>query len=127
MVINDSDEEAKVAPRKGKSKASSRAGSALPPKRASSRTAKPLAKSQPLFLDSDDEDAIPEDEDKAAASDDDELTLRSSAGTNTRSKATQRTTQAPANIKPAPILADDDSDDGVFKGFKGKTRRTRKR
>ncbi|KAF9466695.1 proline-rich protein [Collybia nuda] len=122
MVMNDSDEE--VAPRKGKNKPRSRAGSAASSNKTSTRNSR-LKKSQPLFLDSDDDVGIPEEEDEAVGSDDDVLTLRSNAGTNVRSK---RTTHAPTRAakKPVPILVDDDSDDGaVFKGFTGKTRRAR--
>ncbi|KAG6917214.1 hypothetical protein DXG01_003419 [Tephrocybe rancida] len=125
LVIDDSDEE--IAPiRKAKSKASSRANSTAQTKRTATRS-KPPAKSQQLFLDDDDDDddddviqsftsadnEVPEDSDE-------EQTLRST-------RTSMRNTQKPptrAARKPAPILVDDDSDDGaVFKGFKGKTRR----
>ncbi|RDB24208.1 Nibrin [Hypsizygus marmoreus] len=125
-VVNDSDsDESEIVPRKGRAKPASSAGSAVPTKR-TSRSTKSSAKSQPLFVDSDEEnsdvrmqnDDIPEDSDE-------EQTLRSTAPTNTRSRGTQRTTRAPTRAKKAaPILVDDDSDDGaVFKGFKAKQRR----
>jgi hypothetical protein len=117
LIINDSDEEVIAAPRRGKSKAFSRARSAIaaPPKKPTTRSAR-VDKTNPLFLDSDDEDVIQEEvEAQLAASDDDTQTLMSSAGT-TRAKALSR------KKKPVPILADDDSDDGVFKGFRSKKR-----
>jgi len=117
MIINDSDEE--EVPLKGKFKASSRASSAVPLKRASTRSKAPF-KSAPLFLESDeDERQVADDDNEAVPEDsDEEQTLRS-----TRTKGTQRTARAPVK-KPAPILVDDDSDDGaVFKGFKGKQKR----
>ncbi|KAG6833175.1 hypothetical protein H0H87_010563 [Tephrocybe sp. NHM501043] len=123
MVIDDSDDE--IAPiRKGKTKASasSRASSAIPPKRTA--RSKAPAQSQPLFLDDDDDDEIQSfdnDEDDMPEASDEEQTLRS-----TRTRSTQRpTARGPAKKPtPAPILVDDDSDDGaVFKGFKGKTRK----
>ncbi|KAF8063523.1 proline-rich protein [Lyophyllum atratum] len=117
MIINDSDEE--EVPRRGRSKASSRAGSAIPPKRASTR-AKAPAKSAPLFLESDeDEIQVADDDDEAVLEDsDEERTLRS-----TQTNGARRTVRAPVR-KIAPILVDDDSDDGaVFKGFKGKQKR----
>ncbi|KAF5378152.1 hypothetical protein D9615_007618 [Tricholomella constricta] len=124
QVINDSDdEEVVVVPRKGRAKAPSRSGSAVPTKRASTRS-KASTKSQPLFMDSDEDDDeiqhINEDNESAPVDSDDDQTLRS-----TRTRGTQRTTRATSK-KPAPILVDDDSDDGaVFKGFKGKQTRRR--
>jgi hypothetical protein len=118
LIINDSDEEVIAAPRRGKSRVSSRAGSvAAPSKKATTRSTKVSVKTNPLFVDSDDEDVIQEEvEAQLAASDDDTQTLMSSVGTTTRAKA------LPKTKKPVPILADDDSDDGVFKGFRSKKR-----
>ncbi|KAH0580358.1 hypothetical protein H2248_001859 [Termitomyces sp. 'cryptogamus'] len=122
MVIDDSDED--IAPiRRGKSKVSSRATSAVPPKRTSARSKAP-AKSQPLFLEEDeDEDGVQASNNGGDVPDDsdDEQTLRS-----TRTRSTQKPpAKAKASTRKAvPILVDDDSDDGaVFKGFKGKRRR----
>ncbi|GLB42770.1 hypothetical protein LshimejAT787_1202190 [Lyophyllum shimeji] len=105
MIIDDSDEE--DAPRMGKSRVSSRASSAVPPKRASARSKTP-AKAQPLFMDSDDDEEVQALEDGVDAvpeESDEEQTLRS-----TRTRGTQGAARAPAK-KPAPILVDDDSDD----------------
>jgi hypothetical protein len=125
LIINDSDDSDEiVAYRRGRSRASSRAGSVAPalPKKPV-RSTKASGAVNPLFLDSEDEEAIKEEvEAQLVASDDDTQTLMSSAGTTTRSRAT-RTKTLPKTKKPAPILADDDSDDGVFKGFRSKRKR----
>ncbi|KAG6868899.1 hypothetical protein C0993_008197 [Termitomyces sp. T159_Od127] len=121
MVLDDSDNDiAPIAPiRRGKSKASSRASSAVPPKRTSTRT-RASAKSQPLFLEDDeDEDDVhvETNENGAPENSDEEQTLQST-------RTTRSTRKPPAKAKTSrkkivPILLDDDSDDGaVFKGFK---------
>ncbi|KAG6879104.1 hypothetical protein C0992_005130 [Termitomyces sp. T32_za158] len=119
MVLDDSDDDiAPIAPiRRGKSKVSSRASSAVPPKRTSTRT-KASAKSQPLFLDDDeDEDVQAENnENDGPENSDEEQTLRSTRTRSTRKPPLKAKT---SRKKTAPILIDDDSDDGaVFKGFK---------
>ncbi|KAG6872820.1 hypothetical protein C0995_006302 [Termitomyces sp. Mi166 len=114
MVIDDSDED--VAPiRRGKSRASSRASSAAPPKRTYTRSKAP-AKSQPLFLEEDEDEDDSNNSDDALEDSDKEQTVRS---TRTRS-AQKPAAEAKAPIKRAALLlVDDDSDDGaVFKGFK---------
>ncbi|KAG6820297.1 hypothetical protein H0H93_002561 [Arthromyces matolae] len=121
MVI-DSDEDI-VPTRKSKSKASSRANSVVPPKRAPTRS-KASAKSQSLFLEDDEDDDMQASNngDEAPQDSDEEQTLRS-----TRTRSTQQSkTKAPKNQKKAvaPVLVDDDSDDeAVFKGFKGRQKR----
>jgi hypothetical protein len=120
-TTNDTDEGEDVTLPKGRSRVS-RAGSvtAALAKRPT-RSMKSSGATNPLFLDSEDEEAIQEEvEAQLATSDDDTQTLMSSAGTTTRSKAARA--KAPLK-KPAPILADDDSDDGVFKGFRSMKQR----
>jgi len=129
----DEDEEIPPPAPKVKSKPPSRAGSAIPPKRASSRSKRP-AKSKALFLDSDDDvkDVVVEEEshvmDLTLQEEDEDQTLRSSAGSKppARSAAPSRkATRQPARGKKAmPVIVDDDSDDGaVFKGFRGNKKR----
>lgn len=75
-----------------------------------------------MFIESD-EDIQGDDVVDIPDDSDDDQTLRSSAGTNPRSRGTQRAARPPVKPKKAaPILVDDDSDDGVFKGFTGKRR-----
>lgn len=122
LVINDSDDsDETVALRKGRSRAPSRADSLAPGvAKRTTRSTKASGPTNPLFLHFDDEDAIHEEaEPQLATSDNDTQTLMSSAGT---AKVT-RAKGPPKAKKPAPILADDDSDDGVFKGFRSKRQR----
>lgn len=122
LVINDSDDsDETVALRKGRSRAPSRADSLAPGvAKRTTRSTKASGPTNPLFLHFDDEDAIHEEaEPQLATSDNDTQTLMSSAGT---AKVTRAKGPLKAK-KPAPILADDDSDDGVFKGFRSKRQR----
>lgn len=128
----DSDEEIPPPAPKVKTKPPSRAGSALPPKRASSRSKEP-AKAKALFLDSDDDikEVVEEEShvmDLTLQEDDEDQTLRSSAGTKSSARSAppsrKATRQLARGRKAMPVIVDDDSDDGVvFKGFRGNKKR----
>ncbi|KAG6828871.1 hypothetical protein H0H92_006480 [Tricholoma furcatifolium] len=120
IVIDDDEDFAPT--RKGRSKPSSRASSAAPPKRAPVRSKAPI-KQQQLFLDDEDadDDIQTFDGDDAARDSDEEQTLRSTAP-----RGTQRRPARAASRKPVStaLLIGEDSDDGaVFQGFAGKRRR----
>ncbi|KAH9916442.1 uncharacterized protein B0H18DRAFT_1038437 [Fomitopsis serialis] len=135
IVLDDSDEDAMppppTQPAKSQRKAPSRAGSALP--RAKTH------KTQPLFIESDEEEAGPmsqtmaDDDDFDAIKDADELdmdddvsTLRSS-GRGTQSRVTRGTKKGGASKATAPVILDDDSDDeAAYVGFASR-KNTRRR
>lgn len=131
-VPESDDEDAQAPPpmrRASSRKPSSRVGSVAPSTASKGKAkAKPKADPNALFLDSDDDiQEVHEVEDISAFADtrDEEETLKSTPeerrrGTGSRpTKATSKAATKPK--KAAPIIVDDDSDDGaVFKGFKGK-------
>ncbi|KAJ3712490.1 hypothetical protein C8R42DRAFT_615611 [Lentinula raphanica] len=113
LITEDSEEEFPVKPRKQKSRAgSTNAGSR--------RAAKSSVKSQPLFLD-DDDDEVMSKASQARFSDIEEedldQTLPSTAST---ARSSRRTAAAPSR---KPIIVDDDSDEDAFKGFRGRRRK----
>ncbi|TFK35843.1 hypothetical protein BDQ12DRAFT_655171 [Crucibulum laeve] len=112
IEVLDSEED-EPAPKKSKSRASSRASPAAPAKRISRANAKAPQKSQHLFLMSDDK-IKEEDEYERIEDDDDEKTLRS-FGTFSR-----RPTQVPSKKRSAHAGDDDSDEDAVFKGFAGR-------
>jgi len=138
--VVDSDEDAEdPASRKSKA-APSHAAKANQNRSGSSRIPQTLEKAQPLFLDSDDDvkDKFPtsnnDDDDSILNEDrefnDDAMTLQSSTlktqEPSARQTRSSKPTAARRGTKKAPVIVDDDSDDGAtFKGFRGKKRGTR--
>ena len=136
--VVDSDEDAEdPASRKSKA-APSHAAKANQNRSGSSRIPQTLEKAQPLFLDSDDDvkDKFPtsnnDDDDSILNEDrgefnDDAMTLQSSTlktqEPSARQTRSSKPTAARRGTKKAPVIVDDDSDDGAtFKGFRGKKR-----
>lgn len=128
MIIDDSDEdEAEVIPKR-KSKASLPPSKPAPKKRATHGGSKVPDTPAALFLDDSDEDIDSRNDDafEGATLDENDsdggMTLDSNLGGT--SAPARRSSRAPATRKKAaPIIVDDDSDDGaVFKGF-GKKKR----
>lgn len=80
------------------------------------------AKSQPLFLDSDDHgDASRSPKHDEADNDEDAKTLQSSGPKTQKPSARLLKPASTKRAKRAPVIVDDDSDDGAtFKGFRGK-------
>jgi hypothetical protein len=136
FVVVDSDEDAEGTAYKSK---------ALP-LQAAKATQNPAGpsqsreKAQPLFFDSDEDDksefhALNNDEDDEEILDeelnDDAMTLQSSTLKQTREPSARQTrsskpTTTKRGTKKAPVIVDDDSDDGAtFKGFRGKKKGTR--
>ncbi|KDR66168.1 hypothetical protein GALMADRAFT_232674 [Galerina marginata CBS 339.88] len=129
QTLRDSDEdEPAVVPRSRKPP--SKSETKAPATKRSTGKSKASAKANALFLedDEDDDDDIqeiigvdgPNEPPRTRTQGDEEQTLQSSAETKAPvGRRPTRTTKAPK--KPAPIIVDDDSDDGaVFKGFKGR-------
>ncbi|KAJ3746314.1 proline-rich protein [Lentinula detonsa] len=114
LPADDSDEEFPVKSRKHNSRAGSR-------KAGTGRATRLSAKSQPLFLDNDEDDEVASEINQPEFSDIDEEDLDQTLASTTSTTRSARRTVA---VKPKkPVIIDDDSDEDAFKGFKGRRRK----
>ncbi|KAF8175759.1 proline-rich protein [Pholiota molesta] len=121
-VLDDDDFNSQPVPRQSR-QPPSRKGSAAP-KRAATRSKQAAKPVSALFLDSDDDVQIIEEEEQEErvqdVDPDESSTLRSTAQRDPSPKRPTRSSKSKAKVAK-PVIIDDDSDDGiVFKGFKGR-------
>lgn len=107
----------------------SRKGKIVKPTRGQAATSQTRARSRPLFLDSDDNELFSLDNDDGILGpehNEDATTLQSSALKTQELSRRSNPVATKRGTKKAPVIVDDDSDDGTtFKGFRGRKRGTR--